>query len=195
MSFHSYRYGDVVAIEKGCDWFITVWSSLKQVKYVAAFHKQVDQLLVWSPTSWHVESQLNRTTQAYPQSTGKPTFAHDEYIKLGDCLPLMFPEMNSLKGMIRAGTYAGMAQRSKKFTQKHYKIKQYGEKKKVNKKKPTKIKDGNVITRAGTRWKQTQERQHIYELFTILFRKKDQYRKLSTETVCCVLRRRNSPQD
>lgn len=195
MSFHSYRYGDVVAIEKGCDWFITVWSSLKQVKYVAAFHKQVDQLLVRSPTSWHVESQLNRTTQAYPQSTGKPTFAHDEYIKLGDCVFSMFPEMNSLKGMIRAGTYAGMAQRSKKFTQKHYKIKQYGEKKKVNKKKPTKIKDGNVITRAGTKWKRTQERQHIYELFTIVFKKKDQCRKLSTKTVCHLLRRRNSPQD
>ena len=39
--------------------------------------------------------------------------------------------------------------------------------KKVNKKKPTETKDGNVITRAGTKQKQTQEQERIYELFTI----------------------------
>ena len=88
----SSRCGDAVAIERKCDWFVSVWPSLKQVEYVAAFHEKVDQLLVRFPTSQHVESQLSRTVRAYPRITGKSTIAHDEYIELGNCLLAMFPK-------------------------------------------------------------------------------------------------------
>ena len=55
-------------------------------------------------------------------------------------------------------------------------------KKKVNKKKYTKTKDGNVTTRAGKIQTNSRTPTRINELFTILFRNKQQRHNLTTQT-------------
>ena len=137
----SYRCGDAIAIEKGYEWFVTAWTSLGQVKYVSAYHEQVAQLLVKHSYQMLMESRINRTVRPHPRSTGKSCIAHDEFVELGNRLFAMFAKTKSLKGMIRNGTYVGLAQRAKKFCQRFY----HPEKDKHQTTKSRKIINGRVV--------------------------------------------------
>ena len=105
----SYCSGDAVATIKGYDWFVPVWTPFGQHKYVAAFHDQIDQLLVQHSYRRYVESLLNRVVRTHPAGTGKGCVAQDEYLELGNRLFAMFLKMRTLKGMIRIRFFVGLA--------------------------------------------------------------------------------------
>jgi hypothetical protein len=107
-------------VERAYDWFVPAWASLGQKKYVAAYHDQLHQLLIKFAFDRLHEVRLNRFVRTHPRSANKGTVAHDEYMELGNRLFAMFPKMRSLKGYIRSGTYVGLAQKTKKFSQKYY---------------------------------------------------------------------------
>jgi hypothetical protein len=67
----SYRADDGIAIIKGYDWFVTVWVVLNQNKYVAAFHEQLQMVLVKHKFRRYVEALRNRTVRTHPKSSGK----------------------------------------------------------------------------------------------------------------------------
>jgi len=161
----SYRCGDAIGIEQGYEWFVAAWTSLGQVKYVAAYHEQVAQLLVKHSYQMLMESRINRTVRPHPRSTGKSCIAHDEFLELGNRLFSMFAKAKSLKGMIRNGAFVGLAQKCKKHMQRYHKQEQDDN---VTT-KLRKICNGRVVPRAGSPSDQTPERRFIYESITHLF--------------------------
>ena len=144
----SYRSADSIATIKWYDWFVAAWTALGQNKYVAAYHEQIDMLLVKFTYRRYVESLLNWTVRTHPASSGKGCVAQDEYLELCNRLFTQFPKMRTLRGMIRIALFVGLAQRCKKFCQQFY------VKKSTNQKRN--------VTKAGSHANQTPERQAVY---------------------------------
>jgi len=149
------------------------------MKYAAAYHKQVAQLLVKHGFQMLMESRINRTVRPHPRSTGKSYTAHDKFVELGNRLYAMFAKAKSLKGIIRNGTYVGLAQRAKKFIQRFYRP----EKDEHLTTKSRKIIDGLIVPQAGYPSDQTPKRQFIYEAFTHIFKDESSDRQLTNKTV------------
>jgi len=173
----SYHSGDSILVERAYDWFVPVWAALGQKKYVAAYHDQIQQLLIAFPHSRLHELMINQFVRTHPSSADKGTVAHDEYMELGNRLFAMFPKMRLMRGYIRSGNYVGLAQKTKKFSQKPYRNRRPTTVKKVS------DKYGRVTTRRGMKASQTQERKLIFEVFTHLFSMKSKKRNFTTTTL------------
>ena len=91
-----------------------------QNKYVAAFHDQIDQMLVKHKYSRYVEALYNRMVRTHPGGVGKHAVAQDEYLELMNRLFAKFPKVRTLKGMVKLGDYIGPTQRCKQLAQKFY---------------------------------------------------------------------------
>ena len=98
-------------------------------------------------------------------------------MELGNRLFAMFPKMRLMRGYIRSGNYVGLAQKTKKFSQKPYRNRRPTTVKKVS------DKYGRVTTRRGMKASQTQERKLIFEVFTHLFSMKSKKRNFTTTTL------------
>jgi len=165
----SYQNGDDIAVLQGCDWILSVWLANGQHKYVAAYHEQLDHLLIKHIYQRYVEDFFNWMISTHPSSTGKGKTSQDEYLELGNRLFSVIPKMMTLKGMARVGNFVGLSQRCKRFCQKFY--------------TKSAIYSTRKVTASGGHANQTPERKAIYELYSLLHMLCGVRRKLDIKSV------------
>ena len=110
---HAYRCQDSIIVESGYSWFVPIWKVLGQLKYLEAYHKQLDCLLRNNQYSRLKEVWRNRFVWTYHGRTGKMSLAHDEWLELNNKEFALYPSVRTLEAMGRQGQFIGLTQKSK----------------------------------------------------------------------------------
>ena len=93
---------------------------LANVRYLGAYHKQLDCLLQDHQYSRLKEVRRNRCVGTYHGQTGKMAVAHDEWLELNNKEFAMYPSVGTLDGMMRQGQFIGLTQKAKRVIETIY---------------------------------------------------------------------------
>ena len=87
---------------------------MANVRYLGAYHEQLDCLLREHQYSRLKEVRRNRCVGTYHGQTGKMAVAHDEWLELNNKEFAMYPSVGTLDGMMRQGQFIGLTQKAKR---------------------------------------------------------------------------------
>jgi hypothetical protein len=95
----AYRCQDSVIIESGYSCLAPRWKVLEQLKYLEAYHEQLDCLLRNIQYSQLEEVRQNCCVRTYHGRTGKLSLAHNEWLELNNKEFTLYPSVRTLEQM------------------------------------------------------------------------------------------------